>query len=204
MAGSPATPYDDVVPGETAETDMSEAGEVDPRRPCLVLFTGLPGTGKSTLSEALATSAGVPAFAGDWLLGALDPAGDALADWRLPTYLAVARSLLRSLVTRQFLVGQSAIVDYLTTATEVRDWRGLCSGSGARLALVECVCSDVGLHRSRLEARVRGIPGWHEIDWAHVERKRAEFEPLEGERLVIDAEDPLAANIDRVREFVGW
>ena len=35
----------------------------------VIAFTGLPGTGKSTLAEALASETGIPAFAGDWLLG---------------------------------------------------------------------------------------------------------------------------------------
>jgi hypothetical protein len=43
--------------------------------PVVIVFTGLPGTGKSTLAEAVARRIGAPAFAGDWLLGALAPHG---------------------------------------------------------------------------------------------------------------------------------
>jgi hypothetical protein len=42
------------------------------------------------------------------------------------------------------------------------------------LLVIECVCSDQAVHRSRIEGRVRGIPGWHEVGWDHVERMRAE------------------------------
>jgi predicted kinase len=41
----------------------------------VVVLTGLPGTGKSTLADLLAGDVGSPAFAGDWLLGALAPHG---------------------------------------------------------------------------------------------------------------------------------
>jgi len=51
----------------------------------VVVFTGLPGTGKSTLADRLATEWGTPCFAGDWLLGALAPSGvlDDVLDRRL-------------------------------------------------------------------------------------------------------------------------
>ena len=45
----------------------------------VVIFTGLPGTGKSTLAEQVARTVGAPAFAGDWLMGGLKPAHAALA-----------------------------------------------------------------------------------------------------------------------------
>jgi adenylate kinase family enzyme len=59
----------------------------------IIAFTGLPGTGKSTLAEALATETGVPAFAGDWLLGALRPHG-VLRGLERPVFLAMYYDLL--------------------------------------------------------------------------------------------------------------
>ena len=117
----------------------------------IIAFTGLPGTGKSTLAEALATETGVPAFAGDWLLGALRPHG--------------------------------------------AEYNG-------RLRVVECVCRDEGEHRRRLDGRRRGIPGWHEVGWDHVVRMRSEYPQLAGDRLVVDAMDPLDMNLDRVRAYL--
>ena len=59
----------------------------------VVVFTGLPGTGKSTLADQLATEMGAPAFAGDWLLGALAPYG-VLTDVPRPTVTGLYRNLL--------------------------------------------------------------------------------------------------------------
>jgi hypothetical protein len=61
--------------------------------------------------------------------------------------------------------------------------------------VVITTCSDRDLHRSRIEGRQRGIPDWYELDWPHVERVMTSWEPLEGADLVLDASDPLAANI---------
>ena len=58
-------------------------------------------------------------------------------------------------------------------------------------------------HRARVEGRVRNIAGWHEIDWAHVERMRRETAPLRTERLTLDAIDPLERNLDVALAYLG-
>jgi hypothetical protein len=47
-------------------------------------------------------------------------------------------------------------------------------------SFVTCVCSDEALHRRRIEGRRRGIPGWHDIGWDHVESMRTEQPGLTG------------------------
>ncbi|CAM3684222.1 AAA family ATPase [Occultella aeris] len=167
-------------------------------RPVVVIFTGLPGTGKSTMADRTAVHLGAPAFSGDWLMGALQPAAGQLAHLDRDTHLRLYHSLLGSLLTRQLLLGQSAVLDCLVTPGVVEGWRSTATEHGADLRIIECVCSDVALHRSRVEGRVRGIPGWHEIDWAHVERMRAEFGVLGGEHLTLDAVVPMDRNFRRV------
>jgi adenylate kinase family enzyme len=60
----------------------------------VIIFSGLPGTGKSTLAEKVARTVGAPAFAGDWLMGGLGPARAALGQLDRAQYLAAWFRLL--------------------------------------------------------------------------------------------------------------
>lgn len=170
--------------------------------PQVIAFTGLPGTGKSTLAESVATAIRAPAFAGDWLMGAIKPSG-ALASLDRPTYKDLYYRLLGTLITRQLMLGQSAVSDCLVTDAVVSDWREHFNEFDARLYIIECVCSDEELHRSRVEGRQRRIPGWHEIDWNHVQRMRAEFPPLRTKQLTVDAVHPLEQNLRSVLRYIA-
>jgi predicted kinase len=170
----------------------------------VIIFTGLPGTGKSTLAEQVARIVRAPAFAGDWLMGGLKPARAALGKLDRSEYLAAWFGLLRTLVTRQLMLGQDAVVDDLVVSEgQVAAWRETADRFSARLFLIECICSDEAVHRSRIEGRIRGIPGWHEVGWSHVERMRSEMIRLTVDRLIVDAMEPVADNLRRVLEYIS-
>jgi predicted kinase len=172
-------------------------------QPQVIIFTGLPGTGKSTLAEQVARTVGAPAFAGDWLMGALQPAHAALASLDRSEYVAAWFSLLRTLVTRQLMLGQSAVVDDVVIESQFSLWRETAARFSARLFLIECICSDEVIHRARIEGRTRGIPGWHEVGWDHVERMRAEVVPITADRLTVDAMEPVEDNIRHVLGYIA-
>jgi predicted kinase len=165
----------------------------------LVVFSGVPGTGKSTLGEHAARVLACPRFAKDEIEAALWRAGvgtEQRSGW-------AAYELLGSLAEAQLRLGQSAVLDSVARFEQFRaGWRALAERHGVAFRVVECVCSDEALHRRRLEGRRRGIPGWYEVDWAEVERVRAGYEPWRDERLVLDAARPLAENLRRLDEYL--
>jgi predicted kinase len=165
----------------------------------LVLCAGLPGTGKSTLAEALGRALGYPVFAKDWLEAALWRSGisrEQGAGW-------AGYELLNTLAESQMRLGQSAILDCVAGREGLRrHWQALADQFGAAFRPVEAVCADLSLHQARLAGRQRGIPGWYELDWAEVERVRADYEAWQTERLVLDMAQPVADNLAAALAYV--
>lgn len=171
----------------------------------LILFSGIPGTGKSTLSEEIARTLHIPVFSLDWILGAM-----LLSQLRVQQegfYVTTAEALLTMLIQRQLMLGQSAILDTpANTVAQRKRWQDLAQSYNAAFCGIETICSDMELHRRRVEGRKRGIPGWHDtVSWNHVERMRSDREAWtddEGEHLKIDAVHPLNENVQTILKYV--
>lgn len=170
----------------------------------LVILTGLPGTGKSSLAEALGRKLGVPVFAKDWLEATLKNNGLSAQDATDPNLGYVSYELLTTLAERQLQLGQSAILDSVASTAAIRtQWRDLTTKYGATWQVIECVCSNTAQHQARLTVRQRGIPGWSELTWADVERVAAYYAPWQEPRLILDALNPLAHNLALALRYLG-
>lgn len=165
-----------------------------PMGPALVVVSGLPGTGKSTVAEALSRATGAPIFARDVVEAAL---------WRAGVGEGVgsggaAYHLLGTLAGEQLALGHAVILDSVAGYERTRrGWRLLAAAHGAPFVVIECVCSDEQAHRERLSTRRRGIPGWYELTWEHVENVRARYEPWSEPRIVLDATHSFEGNVKR-------
>jgi predicted kinase len=170
-----------------------------------VLFSGIAGTGKSSLADTIARDIGAPAFSFDWVMGALTPfeGVQAAIQGNRELFRAVGYSLLTNLSEKQLRNEQSAILDCVTRQELLTRWQHLGRRYGQELRVVECICPDASVHRERIEGRVRGIPGWAELKWEYVAEAHRTFEPLEADKLVVDATEPFADNLARVRAYLG-
>jgi predicted kinase len=105
----------------------------------LIVISGVPGTGKSTVAEHAARVIGGALLSKDVFGAALWRSGigrDANAGWASYEQLgAVAESQLR--------LGMPVVVDSVATHERIRSaWRDLATRYRARFMVIECVCSD--------------------------------------------------------------
>jgi predicted kinase len=174
--------------------------------PRVVVFSGVPGTGKSTLADEIARDLGAPVVSWDWLVAALTgfPEVQSVLDgMERDRYRDLGYSLMSQMVEKQLRNRQSVVLDCVVRARALDLWSEIAARHDAPVHVIECTCSDVEVHRSRVVGRDRTIPGWNELDWRFVEASRRSYEPLPGDKLVLDAVDPLADNLARARTYLG-
>ena len=170
----------------------------------LVIMAGLSGTGKTTLADAVARELGAAVYSHDPIESAILDAGfERSFETGLAAYLVSQR-----LVSDHLALGQTAIgdaCDYIEGARQ--SWREIADERGVPMLVIECVCSDAGLHRRRVEARDRGLnEAIGEPSWDEVQARVAETPPWPG-ALVVDSARSLKENVAtvlaRVREIAG-
>jgi predicted kinase len=167
----------------------------------LIVFSGLPGTGKSTLAEEVGRCLHIPVFAKDWLEATL------LRCELTPTQTdkplgSAGYQLLTTLAERQLLLDQSVILDSVASTQSIRNtWRQLSDQYRAHWRVIECICSNESFHRTRLTKRERKIPGWHELEWSDVEKVKKYFSPWEGERLKLDMMHSFEENLAKALAY---
>ena len=170
----------------------------------LVLVSGWTGAGKSTIAEMVARELKATICSFDWLMSALRVFPDIWPVVESPPGLQrrVGWELLARTAEQQLRRGGSCVLD-LVAREEMRvECDVLAERYNARFGVIECVCTDEHVHRSRIEGRRRGIPGWYELDWEHVAAGRSRYQPLADPKLVVDAVIPLDANLQLVRDWL--
>jgi predicted kinase len=148
----------------------------------LVVFAGLPGSGKSVLSRGVADAIGATYLRIDTIETAII---STLMPFRgNPVGYVVAERIAAD----QLVAGRDVVADAVNGVAAARaGWVAVAARTGAALRFVEVRCSDVAEHRRRVETRSPEISGQSVPTWEDVRRRRYEPWPPElSDRLVID------------------
>lgn len=164
----------------------------------LIIISGLPGSGKSTVAESLAAKLSVPLFSVDPIESSLIKSGLKRSfETGLAAYLVA-----EALAGEQLKRGLSVIIDAVSPVQEARDmWHHLVRKHHATLIIIECVL-ERELHKKRIESRIRNMHGIPEVTWEDVENRRKTYLPWQEERLVLDTATTHEKNVKKALDYI--
>ena len=166
----------------------------------LIVFAGLPGTGKTTLTKRIAAELPATLLRVDAIEAAVVRSGTARHPVNEVGYL-----VMYDIAAGNLAIGGNVVIDAVNSVTEARDlWVRLAREQDVPLRTVEVVLADTEEHRRRVEQRKGDLVAGHTPTWQQVLDR--EYEPWDeakhGPRLVVDAGDSAAA-LDRIRAHLN-
>jgi predicted kinase len=165
----------------------------------LVVFRGLPGTGKSYLvGKLLERKPGFLVLSRDALRASIVPR---------PTFSADEKALVDDLIVAMAGIllgkGRDVLIDgmALSSASRIEQFASAAEAAGAALRLIECSCSE-----STALARITAGAGAH-LAGDRGEKLyfdvKARFERLARPVLAVDTDDDTEANLEAIISYLG-
>ncbi|AQT94837.1 AAA family ATPase [Pseudomonas azotoformans] len=146
----------------------------------LIVFSGLPGTGKTTIARELARQTGAVYLRIDVIEQAIRKADVLAGDVGASGY-GVANALALS----NLQVGHTVVADCVNPVRESREaWKAVAAAAKVVLLDILVTCSDREEHQRRVETRTGDIPGLIPPTWQSV--LAHEYEAWESGPLEID------------------
>ena len=146
--------------------------------PRLYIFSGLPGSGKTTVSEALARHLGATHLR-------IDTIEQALRDLCSIDVQGEGYRLAYRLALENLRLGNSVVADSCNPIELTRrEWEQVAAAAGAPYINIEIICSDSRVLRRRIESRRSTVPNLKLPTWEDVTRR--EYDPWTADRVVLD------------------
>lgn len=160
-----------------------------------VVISGLPGTGKSAVADAVARRLQAAHLS-------VDPVENAMLGVGLESGWATgvaAYEAVRVMAEANLALGRSVVVDAVNDSEAAREtWRMAADTTGVTVSFVLLTVPDLAEHRRRLEGRERGFSNIKEPSWNQVRARADAYEPWSGAHVEVDGTKPLEDVVDEV------
>lgn len=171
----------------------------------LIVFAGLPGTGKTSLARTVARELRAVYLDKDTVKDLVVDVGREMKLGQAAELAGpLSYELLVAIARDNLTLGLSVVLDspagYRIFREKVEQ---LARSAKVDLKLIECVCTNEGLLRDRIEHRGQELPEYRARNWETYQRDRAQFERLVGPRLIVDTAEPLQLNVRKVLNHLG-
>jgi predicted kinase len=150
-------------------------------KPILYIFSGLPGSGKTTLSQLLARHANAAYVR-------IDTIEQALRDLCSIRVMGEGYRLAYRVASDILNAGVSVVADSCNPIELTRrEWEQVAIAVGIQYVNIEIICSNKRKHRARVETRRSTVSGLKMPTWPEVENR--EYHDWTVERIIIDTSD---------------
>ena len=166
-------------------------------QPTLVIFSGLPGAGKSTLADRLARELRWPLLRIDDVAGKVPPDADyQFWDEKVLVLLTIAEEQLK--------LGLSVITDSVFMGADRLHAQEIAQKHNAIFRPVYCFVSNEAIWEKRVTERIDTLGHSNVATWEQIQHQRQWFAPWQsGTGLFIDAIDSVEQNYVKILEFVS-
>jgi len=148
------------------------------KSPVLFIFSGLPGAGKSTLAQRLASKLGCVYLR-------IDTIEQSIRDLYSLTVEGEGYQISYRIAGDNLKIGISVVADSCNPVELTRtEWEDVARTNGATHLNIEVCCTDKAEHQKRVETRISSIPNHNIPTWADVEQRL--YHPWTKERIVVD------------------
>lgn len=167
----------------------------------LIIFSGLPGTGKTTLARPLAERLRAPLLRVDDLYGIHPAKMRAQADPLWDELVAI----LLALVECQLEVGLSVVVDSVFMGADRAVAQGLAEKYAAEFRPIYTYLSDPGIWKLRVDQRLKEAPPEDDVaTWDRIQIQQRDFWPWQsGTALFMDGIEPFDQNWTKVLAYLN-
>jgi predicted kinase len=162
----------------------------------LIIFSGLPGTGKSTLASRLARELKFPLLCIDDIVSKV-PADAGIKFWDSKV------AILLRLTEVQLELDLSVVVDSVFMNMDRHHAQGLARRYGARFYPIYMFLSDDKVWEERVNSRYEEMNNKDVATWERIQHQREHFQIWEpGTALFVDSVNPLDHNYEMILDFV--